>query len=712
MMDRSVKGSVSIGIALALLLASIAAGSKFSRFSLLSPFGLPPVLDYSAGPNGFGPLDARYIADSLGRAFVEAGREGRADPRDGSSRAGRRFVPPGRVTDHHALSNDRRASAREVPAVPFTARTDTRGAGREAGEPDGCSRIGGTVWYRYSATADRGMIANTFGTERPVALGVFRVEPDGSVEQIGCDTDINGNAVWQFAAQRSRTYLFQVSAPAGGGDTVFSLEMQGRTDLVTANDAGRAGNGPSGHASVSDDGRYIAYHSYASDVWPGGDSLPCAAHERGQSVGTTLNDLLGPDQPCSQAVVFDRRTGKHVVASVNDAGELSNGHIYSSPEISGDGRYLAFVSTASNLVPNDTNHIGDVFLRDLEAGTTERVTHTFTGAQVEFEPDTSEGGIPVWGGSPFELAMSGDGRFVAYASSSSSLVRGDTNGMWDIFVWDRITKVTRMVSVASDGTQGDDWSRRPCFSRSGRYIAFSSHASTLVPNDRNGSRDVFVHDMRTGKTTLESVSETGEQGNGSSKASGSICMSDDGRMLAFLSDASNLVPDDTNGITEVLLRDRRLGTLTRVNVSSSGEQSQRPARPFSLTDYTGREGLQSAGSTGSSSVLGSISGNGQYVVYASYASNLVPEDNNGNRDVFLYDTETRTTVRVSLNTAGDPYQGTSSAPAISADGAVIVFDSHLPFSGPLEPNSPLASQAMDASAPLQVWVLQREGSFR
>jgi archaellum component FlaF (FlaF/FlaG flagellin family) len=129
-------------------------------------------------------------------------------------------------------------------------------------------------------------------------------------------------------------------------------------------------------------------------------------------------------------------------------------------------------------------------------------------------------------------------------------VPGDTNGTWDVFVHDRVTGQTTRVSVASDGTQGNGHSGSPSISADGRYVAFSSSASNLVPGDTNGRGDVFVHDRLTGQTTRVSVASDGTQGNGDSWWPS---ISADGRYVAFASEASNLVPGDTNGTWDVFV---------------------------------------------------------------------------------------------------------------------------------------------------------------
>ena len=186
---------------------------------------------------------------------------------------------------------------------------------------------------------------------------------------------------------------------------------------------------------------------------------------------------------------------------VSVASDGAQGNRYSyDPSISADGRYVAFYSYASNLVSGDTNGVYDVFVHDRQSGQTTRVSVASDGAQGN-------------NGSYYDPSISADGRYVAFDSSASNLVSGDTNGARDVFVHDRQGGGTTRVSVASDGAQGGTGSWNPSISADGRYVAFYSGASNLVSGDTNGTDDVFVHDGQTGQTTRISVASDGSQGN-------------------------------------------------------------------------------------------------------------------------------------------------------------------------------------------------------
>jgi uncharacterized membrane protein len=281
--------------------------------------------------------------------------------------------------------------------------------------------------------------------------------------------------------------------------------------------------------------------------------------------------------------------------SLDSAGTQANAGSY-IPAISADGRYVAFYSAASNLVIGDTNGYSDVFVRDRQTGQTTRESVDSAGAQAN---STS-----------YYPAISADGRHIAFWSSASNLVAGDTNGKDDAFVRDRQTGQTTRVSVDSTGAQSNGHSYYTAISADGRYVAFYSDASSLVAGDTNGYADVFVRDRQTGQTTRESVDSAGTQAN---NGSAYPSLSADGRYVAFRSSASDLVAGDTNGKDDVFVRDRQSGQTTRVSVDSAGTQ----------------------GNNGSYNTA--ISADGRVVAFYSSATTLVAGDSNGKDDVFVHE---------------------------------------------------------------------------
>jgi len=248
-----------------------------------------------------------------------------------------------------------------------------------------------------------------------------------------------------------------------------------------------------------------------------------------------------------------------------------------------------------------------------------------------------------------EPSVSADGRYVAFRSTAGNLVVGDTNGVADVFVRDRQSGTTELVSVDSNEAQGNDLSDEPCISADGRYVAFTSWATNLVGGDTNGSHDVFVRDRQGGTTERVSVDASAAQGNGPSS---SPSISADGRYVAFKSWATNLVNGDANGTFEdVFVRDRQGGTTERVNISSNGAQANDACE------------------------ASSISADGRYVGFYTLADNLVSGDTNGSYDAFVHDRQVSTTVRVSINSGGVQGNGDSVDPSISADGRYVAFTS-------------------------------------
>ncbi len=332
------------------------------------------------------------------------------------------------------------------------------------------------------------------------------------------------------------------------------------------------------------------------------------------------------------AAAAAKHTQRVSVSSAGIQGNAESGTF--TPSISANGRYVAFDSTASNLVSGDTNGISDVFARDRKLHKTVRVSVGPGGAQ-----GNNLSGNP---------SISANGRYVAFDSTASNLVSGDINGFSDVFVRDRKLHKTFLVSIGPAGAQGNNDSFTPAISANGRYVAFVSVASNLVSGDSNSSSDVFVRDLKLHKTYRVSVGPAGLQGD---SYSDEPSISADGRYVAFRSFAANLVSGDSNGYLDVFVRDRKLHKTVRVSVDSAGLQGN------SFSDSP------------------SISANGRYVAFRSFASNLVPGDSNGYPDVFVRDRKLHTTVRASVGPAAAQGNADSSDPSISADGRYVAFDS-------------------------------------
>ncbi len=306
-----------------------------------------------------------------------------------------------------------------------------------------------------------------------------------------------------------------VPGDTNGAWDVFVHDRQtGTTERVSVATGGAQADYDSSGASISADGRFIAFVSGADDLVAGDTNA--------------LGDIFVRDR---QLATTERVTVATGGAQANDEGY--------DPSISADGWYVAFSSGATNLVANDTNGNDDVFVRDRRSGTTERVS-------------IATGGAPGNGGS-FSPSISADGRCVAFSSLASNLVTDDTNGRGDVYVHDRLSDMTERVSVDSNGVQGNASSYRPSISADGRCVAFGSFATNLAPGSAHHYGDIYLHDRRSGATELMSVATNGSSGNSGSFDSS---ISSDGRFVVFDSHANNLISSDTNQSTDVFVRDR------------------------------------------------------------------------------------------------------------------------------------------------------------
>ncbi|MDR6290293.1 Ca2+-binding RTX toxin-like protein [Inquilinus ginsengisoli] len=316
-----------------------------------------------------------------------------------------------------------------------------------------------------------------------------------------------------------------------------------------------------------------------------------------------------------------------------DSGGTSANNIATGGVMSADGRYVVFQSTATNLVGGDVNGFFDVFLRDTLTGTTTLLSTATGGTQGNNVSSVA--------------AVTDDGRFVFFNSTATNLVGGDSNAALDVFMRDTLTGVTTRVSTLSDGSQANGASQNVDVTGDGAFIGFQSTATNLVGGDSNGFSDVFVKNLSSGAVTRISVADDESQANGNSLVAR---LSDDGNRVSFVSTASNLVATDSNGaVTDVFVRDIAAGTTTLVSASTGG-------------------GSGDAGSSGAS-----ISGNGRYVVFQSDATNLVAGDTNGATDIFVRDLQTNTTIRASAAGDGGQSNDLSGQAVISADGHYVVF---------------------------------------
>ena len=359
----------------------------------------------------------------------------------------------------------------------------------------------------------------------------------------------------------------------------------------------------------------------------------------GRSIGGSAGRFLAyAELSLSRCFVVqrDRLTGntETVVSLVVDGGTVVNGG-GTEPSVSADGRYVAFTSSGTNQIGTgaDTNNVADVFVRDLAAEITTRVSVSGSGEQAN--------------GSSASASLSSDGRYVLFQSSATNLigVGNDTNGATDIFLHDRQTGATSRVSVSSVGAQANDDSFSPRLSSDGRYAVFSSDASNLVPSDGNGASDVFVRDLQLAQTSRISVADLGVEANESSFAA---AIASGGRYVVFSSDASNLVAGDTNDETDVFRHDRTTGLTIRVSVGTDGQES---------------------GLFGSSSEP-SVSDDGRFVAFQSTSEVFSLGDQFGTPDVFIRDVTAGRTTRIMSPTGP---LGFASNPSLSGDGRTLAY---------------------------------------
>ncbi|NJD06412.1 MAG: hypothetical protein FIA97_07920 [Methylococcaceae bacterium] len=398
-----------------------------------------------------------------------------------------------------------------------------------------------------------------------------------------------------------RLLIFAMTA----AEALASIETQAIEEgirRISASFDGAPESESSGLPAISSDGHIVAFRSSADNL------------------------INGDINSVSDIFVHDTRTNKLERVSVGIEGTEANGASY-FPSVSGDGRYVAFYSDASNLVSDDRNGKTDIFVHDRTSGLTQRISVSETGVEAN-----DHSAMP---------AISNDGRYVAFVSAASNLVSSDNNRKADIFVVDRRSQQIRRVSVNAEGAETDQDSASPDISGDGRYVVFHSKATTLVGGDLNDSADIFLYDLHLGR--IERIS-TGVDSLATAGNSYTPKISTDGRYVSFYSDATNLVPGDTNAKADVFLRDRQESKTLRISITSLGAEANGDSR------------------------LPAFSADARYIVFASDANNLVTSDTNGKTDIFLHDRATGDTRRLSVNISGAEANGDSYVPSISADG--------------------------------------------
>lgn len=379
------------------------------------------------------------------------------------------------------------------------------------------------------------------------------------------------------------------------------------------------GNADSEAVDLSGDGYRLAFTSLANDL------------------------VAGDDNEAADAFVFSMADMKITRVSVASTGAQATPPKHNrdadkwtrATSISTDGMAVSFTSYADNLVWDDTNKSNDLFVHHLAMGDTERVNVGPDGAQADWDNPQGE--------------LSGDGRFVTFYSHATSLA--DDTGCVGIYTRDQMMNTISVESVTYQGHNqtgcsywGDGYA---AISADADAVAFTFRGGFLVEDVSTDYIQVYLRDHATGATELVSMSDEGYEGEGGSAAPQ---LSNDGQLVAFESKAVNLVSDDTNGATDIFVRDRLSNTTQLISVGAAGEPANGESRDAS------------------------VSGDGRYVAFVSSATNLVAGDMNEADDVFVFDRETGAMARVSAPEGGEA-DGGSMHPVISGNGRVIAFTS-------------------------------------
>ena len=413
-----------------------------------------------------------------------------------------------------------------------------------------------------------------------------------------------------------RSWTSAALALLGSALTFLSPPAQaaGTTERVSLGMGGVQGNGTSYFDDISGDGRWVVFESSAGNLVAGNPRRENDIYLRDRQLGTTI------------LISVHKLKGRSIAGS-------------HSARMARGSRYVAFDSGAYDLVDGDTNQRDDVFVRDRLANRTILVSQGL-------------GGKPADAQSYLE-AFSPTGRFVVFNSYAGNLTTDAPAEYQQIYVRDLVTGRTTRESVNNQGAASDNTNYEAAVNLNGRYVAFVSSARNLVPADTNRKDDVFLRDRALKRIEVVSVGLNGKSSNGYSRLP---AISDDGRYVAFTSNATDIVPQQTGGDDNAYLRDRASGTTRQIGLAPGGGQ---PDGDTQVVD---------------------ISADGRYVLLVSNASNLVPNDTNGTQDLFVWDTSTNSSTRVDLSAAnqqvdtGNYVIAHSYGAGISADGTTVGFE--------------------------------------
>jgi hypothetical protein len=417
-------------------------------------------------------------------------------------------------------------------------------------------------------------------TANVYAGGVGTMPQDANTTRVGCDFTYDlisrssndasfstfyesGDADISGDVGEEGRYVVFVSSSAGLAGSpgkhrqIFLRDRNtGNTKIISAAPSGEEGNGDSFAPVIAADGSAVAFESYSSNLV--------------EQDKNGVRDIF----------IWHAATNKIETVSIGEGGKEANAESY-EPSISGDGNLVAFTSTASNISLTEKGvSNNNVFLRDLQKATT---------IMISIDPLAHKGG----GGS--KPSISYDGSRIAFYSHTATLVPNDNNGIWDIFLWDKNTALLKRVSLTADGKereQGNESANRvvsPAISGNGRYIAFATTASNMVPGDNNNLQDVFVYDITTNTTILVSNTNDGKPCNGDSPIGQGekIAISYDGNWVAFSTNATNLgVPAANIVMHHMLTKQNRL--VSALAGSSVGRPVMSPAAGYVIFGIGGK----------------------------------------------------------------------------------------------------------------------------
>lgn len=615
-----------------LLVGAITLGMLVPPQELLSDFDSDGKLDYSANASAFTPLSIGFIADILGLdpriATVDRSDEDLGTAVSAGESSTSPEVAAGPTEVEHPFTNDDVAGAYTVSSLPFRGRTDTSGSTRSSDEPMDCTPAGGTAWYRYRPAADAALFSDTFGTSHPTALGVYARTRNGSLELIGCDKNALGNAQVGFPSEAGTAYYFQVTSMVRGGPTIFEIAEVGATTIESVTPSGEPEDGAAfDRADISADGRFVVFTSFARNLTsrpPDCGNAFCqsvyvrdrvtqrtslistrattkqqseeASYEYaslfpslspdGRYVGFAASSSAPPDDsPGSRgpaeslglalnSYLYDRVTGRVKLVSRNSNGEPAQRALTSGPlgggslgpSVSADGRYVVFNSNAENMPGQSDPPDFNVYRRDLVTRKTRLVSTTPSS-----DPNHS------YNCAATGRNVSGDGRYAVFYSTY-----GSENGAYLVYLWDARTGASRLVSKKI-GLQPAQGSYCPTISLDGTRVGLVSR-DPLVPEDTNGTPDVYVYEVATGRIQRISVTSAGKQthdpnyeGREFGFLGRSVNLSADGRFAVFDSAAPDLAPSAVGSTrhspetTRVFVHDILTGATVLVSVSSTGE---------------------------------------------------------------------------------------------------------------------------------------------